>query len=188
MTCSFVGCPKPSRGGSITLCSGHYTQQVRGKDLRPLRVAARPSPPPVFVERDGQLVKVCVVTGCPKPPRTSLCRMHQARFERHGDTDACTPQVARALPRGADHWAWSDDPGYYAMHQRLTRWLGRAAERACACGQPAAHWAYIGPRQPGERLPHSSDPSAYQAMCVSCHKQADVDAIAAADRGQEVTA
>ena len=41
LTCSFDGCDKPLYAKKLVLCSGHYQQQLAGKELRPLRDPAK---------------------------------------------------------------------------------------------------------------------------------------------------
>ena len=70
-----------------------------------------------------------------------------------------------------------DVVGYEGAHWRTVSARGRAAERTCPCGAPAAHWAYSH-GDPDERSGigrgvYSMDPQYYVAMCVPCHSQMD---------------
>lgn len=80
------------------------------------------------------------------------------------------------MPTGRANPMWTESPGYHAVHQRIYRERGPASAQTCACGAPARHWAYAGPRQTGDVAPFSPDLGAYQAMCVPCHKAFDLAA------------
>jgi hypothetical protein len=163
--CPLNFCNRPSRSGKEPLCEGHYYQRRRGKPFAPL------------IERvEGT---VCTIEGCDKPRggRSRYCSMHRARIERHGDPDVCIPQADRALPRGEDHWKWTDNPDYYAWHFRLRRTRGPASRQVCTCGAQATGWAYTGPREPGEQMPYRTDETLYVAMCSSCHRTYDLGRI-----------
>lgn len=69
---------------------------------------------------------------------------------------------------------------YSAVHERLRKSRGRAAEHVCECGQPARQWAYDGsdPNElsdtdHGRPVTYSADLSRYVPMCVSCHRRLD---------------
>lgn len=81
-------------------------------------------------------------------------------------------------PSGPDNHQWrGDDIGYHAVHARLRRTLGKAAEHACTCGQPAHDWAYDN-ADPDEKVTedgqrYSVDPARYAPRCRSCHLKLD---------------
>jgi hypothetical protein len=107
--------------------------------------------------------------------------MHEARIRRHGDPDVVIPQADRNYPTGPAHHGWVEDPDYVQWHQRLRMWKGSASAHTCIrCGETAAHWAFTGQRNGGEVLPYSTNMDDYEPMCVSCHKQFDLDALASA--------
>ena len=74
---------------------------------------------------------------------------------------------------GSKHPRWSgDNASYYAIHKRLTRQFGRAAEYGCwgwpeaDCDNQAREWSYI----------HDADPvdlDSYIALCKPCHSRYD---------------
>lgn len=115
----------------------------------------------------------CRLEGCEKPvkPRHLTCSMHLARIARHGDPDLTVSYAARAW------WCpWTPTPTYSAVHQRLQRVRGRADAHTCACGAPAAQWAYdrTDPAPLRAPWPYSADLRRYVAMCVPCHKRFDL--------------
>lgn len=162
-SCPFDGCARPSRSGTEPLCEGHYMQRRRGQDLVPLR--------PRRI-----LATVCCVDGCEKPRGSGVyCSMHAARIARHGDPEVVIPHAERDLPRREDNHRWNPDGSYVAVHQRLTKWHGPARDYPCAfsCGDQAAQWAYVGPREPGAVQPWG-DVEMYSPLCVPCHKAFDL--------------
>jgi hypothetical protein len=73
-------------------------------------------------------------------------------------------------------------PSYGAIHQRLWRKRGKAAEHPCAtCGKPATQWAYdhsdpnevMGPEWHGLVVAYSLDLDRYRPLCRSCHAKED---------------
>lgn len=166
MTCAYEECDRQTRSPGSEWCEGHYYQLRRGTPLRPLGDYRRGPRP-------------CSIEGCEKIIATgSVCSMHEKRIRVHGDPHVFIPQRERNLPTGEDHHHWTgENASYTAVHQRLKRTRGLAKDQICPCGQPARQWSYIGPREPGERLPYSPDLSLYEARCVPCHKKADMQAI-----------
>lgn len=79
---------------------------------------------------------------------------------------------------------------YSGVHARLRRIRGAASAYECACGAPAAEWAYthddpcpnetISPRG-GEK--YSTDLNRYKPMCRRCHRLYDKAAITHCPRG-----
>lgn len=106
-----------------------------------------------------------------------LCDCGRAGLVRNnrlinGETESCNP-CARRLPVVS----------YGGMHKRLARLLGPARRHKCyACGYDADHWAYQHNDEHGElrsleNRPYSLDPTKYTPMCVTCHKEYDLDYI-----------
>lgn len=83
---------------------------------------------------------------------------------------------------GAFQCRWIDNPGYGAMHDRVTRLRGLAREHTCShCDKPAAHWAYNHSSDDereafvsGYNIPYSTDTNDYMPLCVPCHKAFDL--------------
>jgi hypothetical protein len=174
MECSFPGCDRPPRSGRMPLCVGHYSQHIKGRELRPLQGTPVRTP---LIERDGRMIRVCEALDCDAPGKKGTaryCSKHAARISRHGSPDIVIAPADRNMPRGPANPKWTKVPSYWAIHQRLVKTLGRAKTHTCQCGQPAAQWAYTGPREAGQRLPHSGDMNDYEAMCVRCHKRMDM--------------
>lgn len=121
----------------------------------------------------------CTIPDCVKPARGSLCSMHEARIRRHGDPDYCLHQRDRNIPRGPDSPLWTGDAATEdAMHQRVRRAKGRAADHACVdCGGQAAQWSYDHldtDERPGIKGPYSLGLDHYVPRCVRCHKRFDL--------------
>lgn len=76
----------------------------------------------------------------------------------------------RTSPKGEEHWKWSKNPSYIAIHQWVNKQLGRP--RLCTkCGFSSEngrqfHWANIS----GKYLRDLSD---WVRLCVSCHFKMD---------------
>ena len=69
-TCSFEGCDKPIMGKG--LCAGHYHQQRRGQELRPLRKRTSPKE-----------TSTCSFEGCDNPINAKgLCSSHYRQLRR----------------------------------------------------------------------------------------------------------
>lgn len=149
-TCSAAGCDK--RHFCRGFCTSHYQAAKRQG---------------AFTER------VCSIDECDAPfYAKDLCYFHYIR-DLHG--------VARDRPRGnvggSWHWAWKEEPGYLAAHQRIQRARGKASEHTCVdCGGNAAHWSYdrtgvkelVGVEK-GKPITYSLDPWSYSPRCHSCH-------------------
>ena len=164
--CSVDGCDHSdiqARG----MCRMHYFRWYRtgSTDVRRPQRAAR---------------GICIADGCEKVDtgKRGLCAMHRAREIRHGDVHAVhSPRVYR----GSDHpWWTGDDATYQAMHQRVRKARGNAAQHICVdCGAPALHWSYDR-NDPDERTdvegPYSVKIEHYEPRCVPCHKRFDLGA------------
>lgn len=131
--------------------------------------------------------RVCTIEGCGKPTHETYCSMHRARLKRNGDPLTLTGPNPR---RGAENYAWKGDGvGYFALHDRIRRRRGRAAEYRCVrCGSEAAQWAYDHEDDAekvqvldGAEVPYSTDVYHYQPMCIPCHKSFDLDYISERD-------
>lgn len=67
---------------------------------------------------------------------------------------------------------------YSGAHRNLTLVRGKASDYPCACGKPAAEWAYdhehpaLDEREQ-RGLKFSADPMAYLPMCRRCHRLFD---------------
>lgn len=123
---------------------------------------------------------ICVVEGCENRDEGphGLCPMHKTRERRHGNTETVlTPRFRR----GAESHHWTGDGATYtAMHLRVRKARGRAAEHLCIdCRRPAAQWSYDradpDQRQSAEG-PYSVRIEHYEPRCVPCHKRFDLEA------------
>jgi hypothetical protein len=89
----------------------------------------------------------------------------------------------------------SRSTSYAAVHQRLRRERGRAADQTCSCGQPAKAWAYdktdpeplTAPAQNGSTVVYSADTQRYVALCHDCHHALDNPRRTHCSRGHEYT-
>lgn len=181
--CTATDCDRNARSSSSAYCEMHYYRLRRTGtvELRP-RPPRQPRPARPRTPRVKREPQPCVIEGCDKTgTRNSMCSMHAARVERHGDPSFVMHQKDRNLPRGEKNHKWTgSDATYNAIHQRLSHTKGAASTHQCAdCGGEAQHWSYDH-RDPDERtsetgLPYSVDLSHYAPRCTSCHKQHDYD-------------
>lgn len=169
-TCSVVNCTLPvhSRGW----CRTHYLRAWRnGGDP-----SARPRPrfrTDLTGQRFGTLVAAEFLPGRAR----WLCRCdcgQSTSVMTHaltsGNTTTCGDYVA--------HHRSAEPVGYNAMHDRLRRDRGPAADHDCAdCGAPAVHWSYD--HDDAAELvdhlgfPYSLDADHYVPRCLSCHRRVD---------------
>jgi len=100
------------------------------------------------------------------------CNTHYKRFSIHGDANM-VGLSGRPLK--------ADVPGWAAIHKRLMRKRGKAAEFECVdCGRQAIEWSYNN-RDPHEVvaedhgwvLAWSLDIDNYDPRCRSCHRLFD---------------
>jgi DNA-directed RNA polymerase subunit RPC12/RpoP len=89
-------------------------------------------------------------------------KMRQSAFTRDN-----RPRIA-ALPKGEQHWNWSNEPNKLAIHKRIHRKLGKASEYKCIdCGKTALDWSN------NKGTKYSLDFSDYVPRCRSCHVKKD---------------
>lgn len=141
----------------------------------------RPRKVPVTKPESKRRVREeCAVDGCDliDDGPHGLCKKHYTRALRHGDPAVVIRPSDRKLPRGTEHPQWiGDHVGYSGAHMRVRSQRGPASAQVCTCGAPARQWSYDH-LDPAELLapegPYSADPKHYIALCVSCHKKADL--------------
>ncbi|AGM12155.1 hypothetical protein M050_gp57 [Streptomyces phage Sujidade] len=121
----------------------------------------------VLVERDpgGKTWTVECDCGAVKP-RTELGQLVNGRQYTCGDYTK------------HQHPNKIETPTYRAVHSRLEREQGRAAERDCVdCEEQAVHWSYDGldPNELKSSLgySYSTKPDHYQPRCKPCHVRFD---------------
>ena len=158
--CKIEGCAKPSRGRGW--CGTHWLRWRKHGD-------------PMIVLRTGidfQVKPPCAVDGCPRPHHAKgYCSTHLDRVNKHGDPSVVTPITGRPLKGEFPKWA--------AVHKRLSRKRGRAAEHECVdCGGPAKEWSYTygSPDEliDANGLRYSLDLDVYKPRCVPCHRRYDL--------------
>lgn len=166
--CAIEGCTKPPRSPTASWCEMHY---YRNRRHRPLRA------PELQRNQTGR----CAVAGCDRSPVGIYCLMHYTRVYRHGSPDVRLPPHA---VKGPQHpWWKGDEVSYAGVHRRLR--IERGHPQHCDhCGSEAKqtyHWALDRSRARTVRhdevagLPFSTDLTAYVRLCVSCHKQFDLE-------------
>ena len=171
--CSVDDCDKPVK--RFGFCYGHYMKNWRYGTPTPTHrskvvsiVGARFGTL-VVIERVGQQWRCVCDCG---ESRT----VNAGDLNRYGDKNTCGV-IGRHLP---------DDVSYRAVHDRVKRALGRAADFPCVdCGCDAKQWSYdrADDRERVQHglsvnaIPYSTDLSRYQPRCIPCHKRFDLDAI-----------
>ncbi len=157
--CIIEGCGKPRAGRGW--CSMHWHRWRHHGD--PLYVRPKPPPPE------------CTLPGCNKRRHShGMCSQHLYHQQAYGDPYHQGPGTGVGRKR-------TDNPGYDAVHRRLTREIGPARSFDCAeCGDPAQEWAYMGgcPNEQvqdvaGHHLRFSADQSRYIPLCRKCHRPLD---------------
>ena len=72
-----------------------------------------------------------------------------------------------ALPKGSNHWNWSERPSRLAIHKRIHRKMGKASNYPCVdCGGKARDWS-------SETEEYTSNPEEYKPRCRKCHLAKD---------------
>lgn len=171
--CSVTACNE--RHYAKGYCQFHWSRARQGREVGA----------PKQVARSG-----CSIEGCTRPHwGLGWCRLHLERYRRTGDPRSVKPPTPMPVRSGSTHLQWKgDDVGYFAMHRRLYRVKGRAADHVCVdCGRPAAHWTYDH-HDPNEKVsehgPFSTDPNHYVPRCVSCHNKLDQQKRYSGDDGE----
>lgn len=73
----------------------------------------------------------------------------------------------KSLPKGKQHWRWSDDPNKLALHKRLHRKYGSASNFKCVdCPKMAQDYS-------NESGTYTDDIKDYKPRCRSCHVKKD---------------
>ncbi len=158
--CSIEGCNRKHQGRGY--CETHLRRFIQGGDPGKVEIEPR---------RPGA---ACSVEGCGKSIRgggRGWCNAHYIRWSKTGSPT--TP-----LPDHPPRWT-GDAATYAAIHLRLRKTRGRAADQSCVtCGKEARHWSYdhADPAEirDGRGIPYSLNLSHYQPMCQPCHRRFDV--------------
>ena len=159
-TCSIVGCEKPVR--ATGWCKMHYNTWYRTGDVLS---------PPAYTPTTQ-----CEVDGCDSKPRSScalMCEVHYYRMRRNDSLEA------HGNDAGELNHLWTGDAvGYRALHSRIKRSKGSAAEYQCVdCGKQAKHWSYDHLSDSEKQAPqgvYSTDLDRYEPRCVACHMTFDL--------------
>ena len=73
----------------------------------------------------------------------------------------------KALPRGKNHWNYSENPSKLALHKRLYRKYGKASEHKCVdCNNQARDWSC-------ENENYTDNIKDYRPRCRKCHVKKD---------------
>ena len=108
-----------------------------------------------------------------RPSAKGMCSRHYTRTLKHGTP---WPKVRTYRIRNSKYASYS------AMHYRVRKASGRAAEYDCVdCGGEAHEWSYSnsgveeveGPSGQGYDCKYSLDVSQYEPRCVPCHRTFD---------------
>jgi len=157
-TCSVDGCERKHQGNSY--CDTHLVRFIKYGDPGPAEIEPR---------RPGA---ICSIDGCESPiAGRGWCNAHYIRWRATGDP--VTPFLEHNLK-----WT-GDEATYNAVHLRLRKQRGKAADLPCVgCGKTASTWAYdyAAPNENRDEKgrPYSPDLSHYQPMCTTCHRRFDV--------------
>lgn len=133
-------------------------------------------------------MRSCNVTGCANEYKArGFCDMHYQRLRKHGNPLRVDPPATLPVLVGAANAKWKGDAAKYsAVHNRLRRRRGAAADHACPiCQAPGAEWSYD--RSDPDQLvdeqtgfPYSADISRYWPLCRPCHYRIDRRSLARA--------
>lgn len=165
--CEVDGCEKTVRSRHSPYCEAHYYRICRNGTLDTVAQRVPDS--------------TCTVEGCDRIAyRTDgHCRIHFLRMQRNGD------YLNHAKGELSPKWLADNETNYWAVHQRMRKKKGRAADHQCAdCGGRARHWSY-NHQDPDEKwseyhgymMPYSLDPDFYEPRCAKCHKVLDMKAV-----------
>lgn len=157
--CGIEGCDRKLLARE--LCGMHYERRRRTGDTgeaEPRKVT-------------GQ--STCTAEGCAREAECRhLCSKHYKRWLVFGQEG-----IGRMGTRDAGHTV-----SYTAAHYRIRSMRGRASLQSCAqCTDRAAEWSYMHD-DPNEvfdsrGIAYSQDPNHYQPMCISCHRNFDLNFI-----------
>lgn len=162
--CKLDGCERISKHAS-RLCATHEGRRKRGAQLdvpiRPRRLWSNIT---------------CSRPECEKPTHAnSYCKGHSYQWSKHGYTWPIKP-------RGIFHRC-----SYSAAHSRVRSIWGSASKYSCVrCGEAAIDWAYDGTDEHELEVDTSTGgvmysryPEFYMPMCRRCHKNFDMERLAA---------
>lgn len=216
-TCTIDGCTRELRARGM--CPTHWLRWKKHGD--PNVGAAKRNPPVCFVDecdrkavrrsmcdlhhsrwqRHGDplafrpdAIRGCAIGDCDGAHYgRGLCRLHWARWSKTGDPLGLRSHFSPLSGLAGDlnpQWV-GDAAGYEAVHARLRKDCGVAADYACRhCGAVAADWAYDN-EDPDERLSHGGlwfsvkGQDHYLPLCRSCHRTFDVEWRVRRDSGAE---
>ena len=167
-TCSFEGCDKPPKSSKQPLCTGHYYQQRRGEELRPLRKRTSPKE----AERlRAQGLKKCHDCGQVKPlenfdrnkgrkdGRNYRCKACQVEYyeanreqrlkysRQHYESNREKYRAKDARYRALKRQAATEP---FTVEDQIRIW-GPTPDCVYGCGRPAEHWDHFVPLRLGGR-------------------------------------
>lgn len=145
------------------------------------RIKRSGTPGPATIGKWRPSDRECRIEGCQASVGhkggLDLCMKHYQRYRKHGDP-LVVKKGGACLPLDKNpNWS-GDQASYAAVHLRLPRQRGVAADRACIdCCRPAAHWSFSGRVSDDLRhengLAYSVNLADYQPRCVPCHSAHD---------------
>ncbi len=147
--CNVGGCERKHH--SKGMCAVHYRRSARGTGLEA----------PIRGERG-----TCSVDGCEKPTDArGFCNGHYQRWKKGKPIDGALYTIPEVIK-------------YSAVHKRIAKQRGRAAELSCAdCSCTAEHWSYRHdcPKEliDAELGAYCLHPEHYDPRCAKCHKRFD---------------
>ena len=115
----------------------------------------------------------CTIADCARRHKgRGYCNLHLKRLRKHGDTE--TIGQSGRPPKG-------ELPTWDALHHRLARARGKAADHLCVdCGKNAREWSYNGSDSEqlvgsdhGFFMAYSLNLLNYEPRCTSCHRLFD---------------
>jgi hypothetical protein len=182
-TCSLDGCER-ERYQYQKMCVQHHSRWYRYGD--PYH-----KPGPRYVDLRGQRFGTLVVRERVGNRWLCDCDCGGTRLagtsglNRSGGKSTCNSKSVRSA-----HYR-VEVPGYTGAHDRVRTQRGSASTYpCCVCGGAASQWAYdhgdpdeataVGPG--GSVLHYSVKPQHYDPMCISCHKNYDLERIRDVER------